>query len=105
MIRNLKNGTTTVIDQTNILQEIETFYSKLYTRTETDNPEEWIQELQENTQIPKINDENIEQLLEDLTKEKLASIVKKAAQRIKPQEMMGCPPNFMWFSGRSYQTF
>ena len=84
MIRNIKKGDTTIVDQKSILDELETFYSTLYTRKNTEDANIWIDELKQNAQIPQITEENVNELLAEITKQKLGKIIKECPKNKSP---------------------
>ena len=57
MIRNLKKGDATIIHQKDILDELESFYSTLYTKRRTGDAETWINYLKQNAHIPQLTEE------------------------------------------------
>ena len=84
LIRTLKTEEGTIENQKSILNEIQSFYSELYTRRPTLNPSEWIDSIERDGDIPKINDRHMDKFTEELTAASLAKIIKTCPKNKSP---------------------
>ena len=91
-IRQIKIGegehTQTITNSRQILQELELFYSNLYTSKATEETRikmnEWINELDAQGLIPKLTEENRQKLQTGLTKEKIEKTLKTLGRNKTP---------------------
>ena len=76
-IRQLKiDKDNILIDSKEILSYIKDFYSKLYSKRDTEQPKEWIKILHDKKLIPQISEEDIRQLNRDISKEEIEKVQK-----------------------------
>ena len=82
-------------DPVEILNEMKNYYKILYTRVETKKHEEFFNDLWG----PKFEDNHKDRAKNEITEEEILNVLKKTLQKIKPQEKMVYPPNFIKCSG------
>ena len=81
-------------DPVEILNEMKNYYKILYTRVETKKHEEFFNDLLG----PKFEDNHKDRAKNEITEEEILNVLKNTA-KIKPQEKMVYPPNFIKCSG------
>ena len=72
------------------------FYKILYTRVETKKKHK---EFFNDLWGPKFEDNHKDRTNNEITEEEILNVLKKTLQKIKPQEKMVYPPNFIKCSG------
>ena len=76
LIRSLKINDNLVTKPQKIIDEIKSYYEKLYTTRNTDDPSHWLADLEQNNLIPKLSEDEREKLSRPITKDVLLKSLK-----------------------------
>jgi hypothetical protein len=83
-IRKLVVGENEITEEKEIMNELKTFYSNLYSEKTTSNTKNWIKELKQSDLIPQLTPEKNENLKKDIKIEQFENIMKKCSKNKSP---------------------
>ena len=83
-IRKLVVGENEITEEKEIMNQLKTFYSNLYSEKTTNNTKNWIKELKQSDLIPQLTPEKNENLKKDIKIEQFENIMKKCSKNKSP---------------------